>query len=91
MFRHLLNAHQRTHNVTPVDGQADWSLQIVLWTLWTLSIVVVGYINWHTAATTHHPLNIPGLAIHCALTGAVGLVVLTIIEMRIEPWRFYDE
>jgi hypothetical protein len=36
----------------------------------------------------HQPVNITGLVIDCLLAGLIGLVVMTIIEMKIEPWRF---
>ena len=91
MFRNLLNARRRAHSVDTVGGRADWSLQLVLWMLWTLAVVAVGYFNWHADVVAQRPINILGLVIHCALTGAIGLVILTVIEMRAEPWRFYDE
>jgi len=32
-----------------------------------------------------------GLVIHCVLVGLIGLVIMTKIEMWLEPWRFFDE
>jgi hypothetical protein len=28
--------------------------------------------------------------VHCGVVGVIGLVVLTIIEIRLEPWRFLE-
>ena len=67
------------------------SLQIVLWTLWSLAVAAVGYFNWHADLAADRPLDTLGLVIHCVLAGLVGLVVLTMIEMRVEPWRFMDD
>jgi hypothetical protein len=35
-------------------------------------------------------LNVLGLIIHAGTVGVIGLVVLTIVEMRLEPWRFRE-
>ena len=65
-------------------------LQVVLWTLWTLAVVVTAYLNWHADIVAHQPTNVLGLVIHSALAGLVGLVVMTMIEMHLEPWRFME-
>ena len=67
------------------------SLQLVLWMIWTFVVIVVGYISWHSDIAAHRPTNILGLMIHCALAGLIGLVVMTKIEMHVEPWRFMDD
>jgi hypothetical protein len=64
------------------------SLQVVLWSLWTVAVGGVAYRDWQMAAQVHQPINITGLVIDCLLAGLIGLVVMTIIEMNIEPWRF---
>ena len=38
----------------------------------------------------HRPINTLGLVIHCAVAGVIGLVVMTWLEMRIEPWHFME-
>ena len=67
------------------------SLQIVLWTLWSVMVAVVGYVNWHADMIAQRPTNTLGLAIHCIVAGLIGLVVMTLVEMQVEPWRFTDE
>jgi hypothetical protein len=70
--------------------QGRLSLQVVLWSLWTLAVGSAAYRDWHSAVLVHQPVNITGLVIDCILVGLIGLVVMTVIEMRIEPWRFRE-
>jgi hypothetical protein len=65
------------------------SLPALLWALWTLAVILTGYFSWHADMVAQRPLNVVGLVIHCVLVGALGLVLLTWIEMRLEPWRFW--
>jgi hypothetical protein len=67
------------------------SLTLVLWGFWTLAVLATGYRDWHAAVAAQQPVNMLGLVIHCVLAGVIGLVVLTWIELRLEPWRFSDE
>ena len=59
--------------------------------LWTLCVAAVGFINWYADFVAQRPINMIGLVIHCVLAGLIGLVILTKIEMWLEPWRFFDE
>jgi hypothetical protein len=61
-----------------------WNLQVVLWALWTLAVAITGYLSWRAGVETL------GLIIHCVVVGVVGLVVMTKIEMWLQPWRFID-
>ena len=65
-------------------------LQAVLWTLWTLAVVGGGALGWRADALAGRPLSLLGMAINAFLVGVIGLIVLTIVEMRLEPWRFLD-
>jgi len=67
------------------------TLQVVLWTIWTIAVAVTAYLNWRADVIAQRPINSLGLVIHSVLTGLIGLVVLTVIEIRVEPWRFMDE
>lgn len=84
---------------TEGDGQAtrlvpDRShvgrLQIVLWLVWTCAVVGTALVQWQRAVATQRAVNIVGLAIHAGTIGIIGLIVLTLIEMRLEPWRFWE-
>jgi hypothetical protein len=76
-------------NVSARRGSFD--LQIVLWTLWTLLVAGVGFFGRYADVIANRPINTLGLVIHCVVAGILGLVVMTVVEMRLEPWRFMDE
>lgn len=71
--------------------QHSSSLQRTLWIVWTVAVIATAYISWHHDILAHLSVNYIGLVIHCFLAGIVGLVVMTLIEMRLEPQRFMDE
>lgn len=82
---------QRQGSCSDIDARSgSLSLQIVLWTLWSLVIAGVALLSWHADVVAQHPINTIGLVIHCAVAGVVGLVIMTKIEMQIEPQRFID-
>jgi len=82
---------QQLQSANAATRRASASLQVVLWTIWSLVVIVVGYISWHADIVAHRPTNVLGLVIHCVLAGLIGLVVMTKIEMYAEPWRFMDD
>ena len=90
MLRNLLKKQLHNHTIAADPARRSLSLQVVLWTLWTLCVAVVGYINWHADFVALRPVNLLGLVINCILAGLIGLIVLTKIEMWQEPWRFLD-
>ena len=63
-------------------------LQAVLWGLWTLAVVIAGYRGWRADIVAGRTLNLLGMAINAFMVGVIGLIVLTLIEMRLEPGRF---
>ncbi|HEU5100265.1 MAG TPA: hypothetical protein VFU22_14655 [Roseiflexaceae bacterium] len=65
-------------------------MQVALWALWTLAVVGGGYVGWRQDTLAGRPLNLLGMAISASMVGVIGLIVLTLIEMRLEPWRFLD-
>jgi hypothetical protein len=66
------------------------SLHIVLWSLWTLAVVGTAFWNWRSDIAAQQPVNMLGLVIYSVLTGLIGLLVLTLIELWLEPLRFID-
>ncbi|MBK9715295.1 MAG: hypothetical protein IPO81_29000 [Kouleothrix sp.] len=88
MFRYLLSGRRREGAAA---SDASRGLQLALWSIWTLAVVLVGYWSRHADSLAQRPLNLVGLVVHCMVVGIVGLVVLTLVEMRIEPWRFGGE
>ena len=90
MLRDLSEAYRQDRVEQPASTGADHSLQAVLWTLWTIAVAVTAYLNWHADVVAQRPIDLLGLGIHTALAGVVGLLVITLIEMRLEPLRFLD-
>jgi hypothetical protein len=91
LWRLLKKQRQQMPPANAATRGGSTSLQVVLWTTWSLVVIVVGYISWHADIVAQRPINILGLVIHCVVAGLIGLIVMTLIEMRIEPWRFMDD
>jgi hypothetical protein len=89
MIRHSLQ-QQHTAQRPLTQAPASHSLQIGLWALWTLAVAGVWYYNWHADILAQRPHNMIGLTVHCLVVGVIGLIVLTLIAMRLEPWRFLE-
>jgi hypothetical protein len=88
-----------THNVETYSpeparqtqrARRDPSLHIILWSLWTLAVIGTAYWHWRGDVVAQQPVNMLGLVIYSALTGLVGMLVLTLIEHWLEPLRFID-
>ncbi len=91
MLRNLLKTQRQEDAAEAPRSQTNWSMQVVLWALWTLAVATVGYLSWHADVAAQRPINMLGLVIHCVLAGLIGLVIMTKVEMHLEPWRFFDE
>lgn len=89
MLRNLLKERSQAQTVKAIGR--DHGLQLVLWMLWTFAVVAVGYFNWHADVIAQRPINLLGPVIHCVMAGVIGLVIMTKIEMHLQPWRFFDE
>ena len=89
----IQNLSEPTGNVSDSSSRPrrlTRGLQAVLWTLWTLAVVCGGALGWRADTLAGRPLSLLGMAINAILVGVIGLIVLTKIEMRLEPWRFLD-
>jgi hypothetical protein len=91
MLRNLLKKQLHSQAIAAASEHGSLGLHLALWTLWTFCVAVVGFINWRADFVAQRPINIIGLVIHCVLVGLIGLVIMTKIEMHLEPWRFFDE
>jgi hypothetical protein len=91
MFRRLLARQRQQAWDDDSERRGSLSLQIVLWLLWSLVVALVGYLNWYADFAAQRPINMLGLVIHCIIAGLLGLIVMTWLEMRIEPWRFVNK
>jgi hypothetical protein len=89
----MLQEHAEAYSI---DGarqarRASRSLQIVLWTLWSLVIAGTAFYRWYADMAADRPLNVVGLVIYSGLAGLIGLLIITIAEMRLDPEWFLDE
>ena len=69
---------------------AGRSLRVVLWTLWAIVVAGAAFLDWRADIVAGGPVDMLGLVIRTLLVGLVGLIVLTMIEIRFEPERFID-
>jgi len=65
-------------------------LQRVLWALWTVAVAGTAFWNWRADVGAQRPINLLGMVIYSLLAGLVGLLVMTLIELSLEPERFLD-
>jgi hypothetical protein len=88
----MLQKHAESYEVgsNRTPQVADRSLQFVLWTIWTLAVVGSALYNWRADIVANQPVDIVGLVIYSVLTGLVGMLVITMIELRLDPGRFLD-
>jgi len=89
MFKHSPE-RRRLWRRCVIAGQAFHSLQLLLWAVWTTGVLSRAYLYVRPALDAQEPVDLTGLVIHCVLAGLMGMLVLTLIEMRLEPWRFLD-
>ena len=89
----IRNIPEPTGNVSDTSSRPrrlTRGLQAALWALWTLAVVSGGALGWRADTLAGRPLSLLGMAIDAILVGVIGLIVLTLVEMRLEPWRFLE-
>lgn len=79
----------RAETTNAVDF-ANTQLHAVLWSAWTLFVVAFAVVHWQIDVAANQPTPIIGLIIHTVLAGLVGLIVMTVVEIRLNPERFTD-
>ena len=91
MSKQCLEAQRRSWRGCVTPGHAFGSLQFMLWAVWTTAVLGRAYLYVRPALHAQERVDLVGLVIHCMLVGLIGMLVLTLIEQRLEPWRFIDE
>ncbi len=90
MIQNISQPARTVHDSPSRPQRLTRGLQGLLWTLWTLAVVAGCAWSWWADMLAGRPMNLLGMAINAILVGVIGLIVLTKIEMRLEPWRFLD-
>jgi hypothetical protein len=90
MQPHTQKAYYHDKQAERPSQRSPSALPALLWTLWTIAVIAASYLSWQADVVARRPLNLLGLVVHCGLVGVIGLVALTVIEIRLEPWRFLE-
>ena len=90
MLRNLSESRQPDQAEETTRSGADRRLQLILWTLWTIAVGATALWQWRADVAAGQPINMLGIVIYSLLTGTIGLVVLTMIEIWLEPQRFVE-
>ena len=90
MLRHTIESHSPEKARHSSQTRRDRSLAIILWSLWTLAVIAAAFWNWRSDIVAQQPVNMLGLVIYSGLTGLVGMLVMTLVELWLEPLRFID-
>jgi amino acid transporter len=90
MIQKQYEAQRETIRASSRPRRVTRGLQASLWALWALAVVSGGYLGWRADTLAGRPLNLLGMAISAITVGVIGLIALTLIEMRLEPWRFLE-
>ncbi|HEU5097999.1 MAG TPA: hypothetical protein VFU22_03070 [Roseiflexaceae bacterium] len=90
MLKHSAETYTPETAKPAIRGSRETSLQIVLWSLWTLAVVGTAFWHWRADVVAERPVNLLGLVIYSVLAGLVGMLVITLVELWFEPLRFMD-
>ncbi|HMQ29754.1 MAG TPA: hypothetical protein PKD53_03460 [Chloroflexaceae bacterium] len=78
-----------SHKRSPGPADAD-ALPLGLWLLWALSVAATAaWVAW-PSLRGEAPLDTLRLVVTSGLVGVVGLLILTVLEIRLAPWHFLD-
>lgn len=84
----MLTKLSNTQARSDATKRATYRAQIFMWSIWTIYMVGFAFIHWQLDLTAHRPAPVLGLVIHSLLAGLVGLIVMTLVEIRFDPERF---
>ena len=90
MLKHSVETYSPEPAEQARQASRDRSLSIVLWSLWTFAVVGTAFWNWRGDMAAQRPINLLGLVIYSILTGLIGMLVITLAELWLEPERFLD-
>jgi hypothetical protein len=90
MLPNKAEAYRTENTGRAYTTDTDRSLQRVLWALWTVAVAGTAFWNWRVDVVAQRPINLLGMVIYSLLAGLVGLLLMTLIELWLEPERFLD-
>jgi hypothetical protein len=90
MLKHSIETYSLESARQSKPARRDRGLAITLWSLWTLVVIGTAFWNWRSDIVAQQPVDLLGLVIYSVLTGLVGMLVVTLIELWLEPLRFID-
>jgi hypothetical protein len=64
-------------------------MPLIFWALWAAAIISTAAYTWWSSVGAEAPLDMAQLVLRCTIVGLVGLIVITRIEARVAPWRFF--
>jgi hypothetical protein len=64
-------------------------MPIIIWMIWVMAIAATAGYNWWHAYAQGLPLDMAQLVLRSAIVGLIGLIVITRVEARMAPWRFF--
>lgn len=70
--------------------QARKRIRAVLHFFWVLFVMGFAIVHWQLEITTTNAAPIVGPIIHTFMAGMVGLIAITLIEMRLDPEGFAE-
>jgi hypothetical protein len=90
MLSNKAEAYTSDREKQTYTAHADRSLQIVLWTLWTIAVVGIAFWNWWADVAAQRPVDLLGIVINTILAGLVGMLAITLVELWLQPERFLE-
>jgi hypothetical protein len=64
-------------------------MPFIFWLIWLAAIAVMAAYTWWAAFSSGIPLDMAQMILRSAIVGLIGLIVITRIEARMAPWRFF--
>ena len=90
MINHNVETYASEQKQPAQPARRDRSLQVILWSLWTLAVAATAFWNWRLAIVAQQPVNMLSLVIYSTLAGLLGMLAITLVELWLEPLRFLD-
>ena len=90
MVGNQTEAHRSERAAQAENLRADPLLQVVLWTFWAVAVIGTAFFHWRADVAAQRPVNLLGMAVYTLLSAIVGLLVVTLVELWLEPQRFLE-